>query len=337
MAKEMKQKRFHYRYVDSLGEDRDLETLLTKVLFHTHKKVADRWEQLDTQTEDSELRRFINKRRKIGGIICGTLVLYEAGRNREVVTLAADQEELEVQQMAPVQDDDEQRREFLEATLYFAVSCNHVVVMQTRQLSDRDLENHLRWLVAETAGILKPGEYIALKRGVSVSGTNALKQAKAIRVGAPIFPGGHYTPQRSAARQAHDSEKVIVSGGNRGIRLLQGLFDNEAFEQLQLERFSDADDLVVEVSIKRRGHVSMHDDDPGRQAMEAITSALRHQDPADVEVETHRMGTVRGDELYVSAPVRITHWNGVPEAEDVFHNMQDWLRTCIQDGIVNPR
>ncbi|KAB7624331.1 hypothetical protein [Alkalilimnicola sp. S0819] len=330
MAKSKKAKRFQYRYISDLGEGRTIEELLRQVLFDTHRTVADRWEKLGDDP-DAQLHRFINTKRRAEGMVFGTLVLYETGRNREVLTLAEDQEELEIEQMAASKTQDGRPREFLEATLYFGASGNHLVLLQTTSLTGRELENHLRWLIDEEAQLLEPHERIVIKQGLSAKGTKALKQAKSVCVGAPVFEAS--TP-RSAGGENRSSQPVRSVVAGRGRQWLESLFGSKELEALKLGQFADAEDLVVEVNIRRVGRASDDDQDPAQRAMEAVSTALRHQYPDDVEIETYRMGKVKGDELRLSKSVGIVHWNNVPDAEDVFHRMQDWLMDCLENGVI---
>ena len=307
------------------------------VLFDTHARVADRWEVLAGEDEKTRLHRFINTRRKAPGMVFGALVLYEAGRSREVVDVAEDQEELDVQQMAADQPDDERRREFLDATLYFGVSGNHVIVVQTMSLTGRELENHLRWLIGEQAGILEDGERLILEQGLTSEGEGLVRHAKALRLGAPVFSQvgqeempvdeSGYPDAADRARQRYSMSPAI------GRRVLQCLFDDQQLAQLDLDRYTEAQDLMVEVNVRRFGRSSNAEDDPGRQALAAITSTLRHQHPDDIEVE-HKMGKMKGRQMVLTRSRSVVHWNGVPDFEDVFHAMQDWLDELLDAGVV---
>lgn len=328
MAKESKNKTLHYRQVGGLKDGRSLEELLRQILYHSHTKVADRWEELGGDEPNSTLRRFINRRRDNNAMVFGELVLYEGGRNREALTLAEEEEELPTEQVALPATEEGHRREFLESSLYFGVDGNHLIVVESRTLTSRELENHLRWLVSEQAQSLEDGEIIQLERGLSVLGTDALKNVKAIYIGAPVFDD---RPQPKTGTQGN----VEVTHHTLGRKLLEQMLGHDDLNALNIDQYADAD-LRVELKITRKDRTRKTDDETARNAMEALTSALRHQHPEDIKLDTKRVGKIKGDTLFLSTSKKVVHWNVVPDIEDMFHQMHDWLTECITNGTIQP-
>lgn len=332
MARTNRPKTFHYRYVDDLTAGRDLETRLRQVLFDSHKRIKDRWEDLSLDDEDVQINRLINIRHRSSSMVGGVMLLFESGKNEEVLRVNENQEELETEQVAPPETEQGEQREFIASRLYFGVHGNHVVVVQSQQLTARDLENHLRWLLDEQAGILEPTETLALKQGLSIRGTEALKHPKELRVGVPVFD--HSTDGDSG--QASAAGSPIQARFEMGLQLLRSALGQDALDHIHLEQYENADDLYVELLVKRKGRTSDEEDDPGRQAMEAVTGALRHQHPEDIRIITDKMGEVRGDNIYLSRRINVVHWNGVADYSDIFHRMHDWILECLEHGYINP-
>jgi len=332
MARSNRPKTFHYRYVDDLTSEPDLETRLRQILFGSHRRIKDRWEDLSLDDEETQLNRFINIRHRASSMVGGVMLLFESGRNEEVLRVEEDQEELETQQVAPPESEEGERQEFVASRLYFGVHGNHVVVVQSQSLTARELENHLRWLVDEQAQQLNSDETLALKQGLSVAGTQALRHPKELKIGAPVF-------EQNAGAESDlgpAGESPVQARFQVGMQLLQSALGQDALEDMHLEQYEDADDLYVELLVKRKGRSSAEEDDPGRQAMEAVTGALRHQHPEDIRIVTHKMGEVRGGQLYLSRKMNVVHWNGVPDYSDIFHRMHDWIFECLESGYIQP-
>ena len=329
MARANKPKTFQYRYVDGLLTGANLETRLREVLFDTHRRIKDRWESLSLDDDETKLNRLINIRHRSSSMVGGVMLLFESGRNEEILRVDENQEELETEQVAPPTSDAGEPTEFIASRLYFGVHGNHVVIVQSQSLAARDLENHLRWLLDEQAAILDESEALELKQGLSLAGTQALQHPKEIKIGAPVFEQEH------GGTRTSEAGSPVQARYRMGLQILQSALGDEALEQIQLSRFEDASDLYVELVVKRKGRSSADEDDPGRQAMEAVTGVLRHQHPDDIRILTHRMGEVRGEELYLSRKINVVHWNGVPDYSDIFHRMRDWIIECLENGYIS--
>lgn len=324
MAKKIVQKTFQYRYASGLSEGRTLEDLLRQILFNSHHFVADRWETLGGEGADS-LKRFINHRRDNKAMIFGQLVVYENGRNREALTVAEKADELPTIQVSLPNSSDGHPQEFLESSLYFGVNGNHIILVQSTSLTGREMENHLRWLISEHAQLMASDENLVIEKELTNNSKAVLKDIKSVVFGTPLYPDEPDSPSPNTATTA------AVTTKSYGREVLDSLMGAGFLGNMNIDQFADAD-IQVELKIKRVGRAQP--EDSASKAMAALTSAMRHQHPDDLLIETRNSGRVKGDSLFLSTKRGVTHWNGVPDMEDIFRLMQEWITECLTSGAV---
>lgn len=74
--------------------------------------------------------------------------------------------------------------------------------------------------------------------------------------------------------------------------------------------------------------------DDGQKLMNTLGSALRHADGVETTIKLVGGGSITGDQLRLSGPVRITHYDGVPSSHEVFEEMRRWLLDKVKSEAV---
>jgi hypothetical protein len=59
-------------------------------------------------------------------------------------------------------------------------------------------------------------------------------------------------------------------------------------------------------------------------------------DEDEVKLKLAGGGTVSGSEIKLSAPLSLAAVDGVPNPDEVFQKMHDWLLKQIKDGLIEP-
>lgn len=321
-----KPRTFQYRYVEGLNNGNTLQQILKPVLFETHKTVGARAEPVGNDDDQEEVRRCINHKISSRNMLFGELILYVRGTNKQVVTVDEDQEELPVEQIHAPRSDGGAPREFVEGTVYFGLINNHMVIVQSLALRDRDLENHLRWLLHDRAEKLADNEFLALRKELSVDAKQELPNVRSIKVGAPLFYRGHGPND--------DKGHVVAYISELGKDLLDALIGNDQLKDLQLERYCDAENLEVTLEIRRKGG-RRGEGGNGERAIAALTTHLRHSHEEDITVIT-KSGRVIGEKLYLAERRSVECHDGVPLRHSLFENMYEWLATKLEEGALQP-
>ncbi|WP_322521160.1 hypothetical protein SR882_10320 [Guyparkeria halophila] len=328
---EYKRKTLQYRCVEGLHDGRTLQNLLTPVISGSHAYVDQRSQAVEGAHPDDELNRCLNRWVHEDNMLFGEFILYVPGTNKQVVTVQQRQRELSVDQIQPPQDPDGHPREFIDSVLYFGVKDNHLAIMQSQSLSDRDLERYLSWLLGSEGGnVLLDGEQIALRKELDIASRNIFNDVREVTVGAPLFD-----PTETQGTVDPETKQVNVNLTGRGLDWLRHALGRDWVDQLDQADLAGAHNVEVHLSIVRKGGKrTPGPDNAPQQTMSAITTTLRHLHEEDVTVHTRTYGTVKGDKLFLKTNKSIKCQYGVPTVDHVFEEMGAWLLECIEQDLV---
>jgi hypothetical protein len=327
---ERKPKTFQYRYVEGLKNGRTLEQLLSPVLYHERKTIKLRSQSVTGDDPDEQVRRCVNHKAKDGNALFGEMILYVLGQNKQTVTVNEDLEELPTEQIRAPKTPAGESREFIEGVVYFMVIDNHMVVVQSLALRDRDLEAHLNWLLSECAERLMDGEVIVLKRELSATAKAKMSGVRSVRIGAPLMRREQAPVPDSPTQAGELRTRFLLT--DMGKEILDAIFSSGGLKGLGLDDLEGADNLEVLVTIRRKGG-STRPGNPAENTITALTTHLRHSHVDDVVVET-KQGRIEGQTLYLTEKRSIECDNGVPLRNKLFLSMKEWLEQKIEDGSI---
>ena len=116
----------------------------------------------------------------------------------------------------------------------------------------------------------------------------------------------------------------------KGISILRTLgLINESTEDMLSDALNGNNlEVVVEVSYKYKSKKST------QSIINNLTTALRHSDIDDYEVEFKGTGSLKGGELILSAPLSIKYVNGLVDEQDLYYKISEWLESKIRDGVL---
>lgn len=300
-------------------------TVLNRVFVHTTKS--------EEGIEVIE-KIFINTHAKAYNIFFGSLIKFESGANKHTVKIDDDAESCDVEQLAPPDSKDGKRREFLDSILYFSIFKNHLVVLQSAGLRTKELERHLNWF-------LRSCDLIDLEQGITLEQTLTAEAkdkilntpTKKIRVGTPLFdPIEPPTPSLIPVISSDyiETKNIRMKPEGKGINILKTLgLINESNEGMLSDVLNDNNlEVFVEVSYKYKSKKST------QIMINNLTTALRHSDIDDYEVEFKGTGSLKGGELILSAPLSIKYVNGLVDEQDLYYKISEWLESKIRDGVL---
>ncbi|WP_019624290.1 hypothetical protein [Thioalkalivibrio thiocyanoxidans] len=327
---ERKPKTFQYRYVEGLSNGRTLEQLLRPVLYHEYKTIKQRAESVTGDDPDEQVRRCVNHKAKDGNALFGEMILYALGQNKQTVTVNEDLEELPTEQIRAPKTSAGEAREFIEGVVYFMVIDNHMVVVQSLALRDRDLEGHLNWLLFECANKLEDGEVIVLKRELSVTAKTQMSGVRSVQIGAPLMRREQTPAPDSPTHKGNLRTRFVLT--DMGKEVLEAIFSSGGLDGLGVDDLEGADNLEVQITVKRKGG-STRPGNPAENTITALTTHLRHSHMEDVVVDT-KQGKIQGETLYLTEKRHIECEKGVPLRNKLFHSMKEWLEQKIEDGSI---
>lgn len=288
------------------------------------KKVGSRKEVLG---ENNRYVRTIIYHRSHANMLFGILASYECGTHQLTVADDDNAEMLTVEQVAPPITNDNKRQEFLEGICYFGILKNIVVVSPSRALGTKPLEQHLNWILAQS-GQLETDNRIGLSDEIAKATQKRIKAShvKEVEIGTPLIDFDQTAPVKSGQKTAED---LVCQGV--GIDLLRKLIGSDKIDKMRL---ADAIDGNIEVVLKvRYNRITTN---KAHNVLDNIALAVRHLDEEDVKIKLVGGGDIRGSELKLSTPINIQALNGIPNPDELFKKMQQWLTQQIENEIIDP-
>ncbi|MFO6427076.1 hypothetical protein ACLBOM_21445 [Escherichia coli] len=322
--REIKTKKIIYKEVTMLVSTKDAPVDLMELL-KKHTKADSRKEMVNPGEED--LFRLINKHEEFQGMLFCQLVAFEPGHSQRYIQLKNDAESYEIRSVTSdelskmtVEEAEEARtereqvvREFIDSILYFGVFGNSIVVMQSRSLTTRELETHLKWLLGSLSNYLgaenilkvsdKPKEEIieeVLKRPV-----------KSVSIGAPVSAVNEL-------RQGSKSPSWVPAG--TASELLKAMLAEKWESFLRSSKLEDClDDANLEVTLKIT--YKRKTSDSGERMLRNLVDATRHYPDDDVVVEMVGGTRLTGKEIRLWNTVKLTTYNSLIDEHELYGQM----------------
>lgn len=289
------------------------------------KKVGARKEILGN---DSSYVRAIIYHRSYANMLFGILASYERGTHQLTVADDDDAEMLTVEQVAPPKNDDNKRQEFLEGVCYFGIAKNHVVLVPSRALGAKPLEHHANWMLAK-AGLLASSNRVGLSDQITQATRERIRAShvKEVEIGAPLLD------TQELEVQPHVKGRTVAAFeyGGLGIDILRQVLGVDKVNKMRL---ADAIDGNIEVTLKIRYKRSTTE--KAHKLLDNIALAVRNMDEDEVKLKLAGGGTVKGSELKLSAPLSIQARDGIPNPDELFQKMREWLIQQIENQIIEP-
>lgn len=299
-----------------------IQAKMTQALGKLHR-IGERKEVLG---EDQRYVRSIIYHRQHANMLFGIFASYERGTHQLTVADDDAAETLTIEQVAPPKSADNKRREFLEGICYFGCYGNHVLVVQSNALGVKHIERHMNWLLQQ-AKVITHGNAVGLSGQIASATKEKIRNAhvKEIEIGAPLIES------TGVSSQAHDvtkSESLVYQGlGLDMVRQLLG-------DKLNSMKLADALDGNIEVSLRiRYKHKTT---EKAHKLLDNIALAIRHIDEDEVRLQLVGGGDVKGHDLKLSAPLRVEARDGVPNPDELFQQMREWLIEQLDKKIVDP-
>lgn len=329
--RERKTKHFNYKRVVFHERGPRLSSLLGQAL-SARRTVGSRRESIGPEDE-SPVWRVVGQYQLEPHFVFGVLMSYSPGTHPNFVIDDESATVLAVEQLVAPDTPQGVRRELLEATLYFAATDNHVVLMQSSALRAIHLERHLQWLLHD-AQVLAGTNTLELTDQPPQS-TRDLLQERAVReidIGGNLMPPPAPGPAGAGAAVSQRVGTATVVGDaspeSSGILLaLKSLMSQDKAARLNLESLTGSN---IEYTLRIRYRQDTSDD--GQQLMNGLGSALRHADGVETRIKLVGGGEISGSQLRISGPVRLDTFNGTPNAQEVFEAMRQWLLDKVNSG-----
>ena len=334
-TKETKYKKITYKEISIPDATSTVQEMLSNLLSSMPK--ADQRKEIVNPAEEN-LFRLVNKSEVFNGVLFCQLVAFEPGHSQRYIQLKNDAESYEIRSVTSAelgklsieqadelqQEQEKVVREFIDSILYFGVFGNSIVVMQSRSLTTRELETHLKWLLGTLTSSIpaqcilklsdKPKEAIieeVLKRPV-----------KSVSIGAPVTAVNDMTDGAASsswvpAGTATDMLKAMLSEKWDSFISSSNLVD--CLDDANLE-------VTLKITYKRTTS------DTGERMLRNLIDATRHYPDEDVTVEMVGGTRLTGKDIRLWNTIKLTTHNSLVDEHELYGQMHAWLMTLLKTG-----
>lgn len=326
----MSRKTIWYKRV-TLGtvQSKDLQTVLGTALGRLQTTGERLRRPAGSESASFEL---INGHGKRYGMLCGHFISFEQGHRQPLLSGLDTAHSFDLDAMAPPKGKADERREFLEGVAYFGILKNHLILCQSKAASSKEFEKYLNWILWEATNVLAKPTAVVLSDQPSRRLMEKLDKnpVKSVSFGTPLEFESISIP---ATRTRFNEVKVSPKG--LGADVLQALFSGSIFDNASFSKAVEEDNIEVEVTVrfKHKQQISSS----GEKLLRAVAKAARHMDGNDVQIELHKAGTIKGNELRVHTPIETTlSDSGLIREDDLNQKMAQWLQDLLDSKMIDP-
>lgn len=330
----------HYRRLvdeDGILGGRSLEDFINDAMQHTADggPLRDDWSRRTRQLPpDASDTHFINLYSDGDGHFFADLSHYTRGHMQALLERADRVPMLNVAQMpAP------EGREYLHSVMYWLAIGNHVLVLQSRSVGTKQLEEYLNWLLRERCSLMASTSSIVLESIFDADevGGDIDDISEIIIGGSPLAePPGYAPPERPAGGERTREEEVEEYRGLEKRRawatrmkdVLRAVMNSEADVDELLDSVPEGADLDVTVQIgyklKKR-----------TVTREPMQRALRNLPDGDIRA-VGKQGRQTGRDIRLSYSARIQKNGSLLEPADVERGLREAYDNFVSNGKIQP-
>jgi hypothetical protein len=341
MAREKKQKVFTYKNADFLSPGPTLQRALSTAL--TKLDTIGKRRQSLAPTDESPIWRLVGQFRDDDAFLFGILVQYAPGTNPTFLVDDADAPSISVEQLPAPKTKEGKNREPLEGMLFFACTDNHLVLMQGSALRSVHLEHHLQWLLHLGGGLAGDNTFRLVDQPPKkIRDLLEKREIRQLQIGGELAPPPDkvvadstpaelqvLTPPSELGGQARQLSVQGDSGAVGVMDAIRAFLGPSELAKLNLDQLAGSN-IEYQLLIRYRQSTTQG----GHKFMDTLGAALRHAEDVDTKIQLVGGGSIRGNDLRLTGPVRIEHINGVPNPDHVFEEMRVWLLAKLKSGDV---
>ncbi len=184
----------------------------------------------------------------------------------------------------------EAKKQFLNGLLYWRISGNDVLIVQSRTVRYRALERYLWWLLVEETPVLNANCGMRLTQTVKVSRRNPL--VKQVSVSGAVSSPASALSQIQASEAASPAQSERAWFGSKMLDAVRPLFSKDSKLERILKKIPEDEEISVELVLRFPSSSKMVD--PIR--LDDVSAALAGLDEASVMAKTDS-GPVRLGDL----------------------------------------
>lgn len=322
----MSYKTIHYRYCQLTNTNENLQNLLINILSYELSIADDRRDYFNASSSDF---RVLNMIKEESSMLFGQLVLVSLDLPPSILNMEEGARQYKIDLLTLSQSSNEVKKAFINSMLYFLLYKNHLVVMQSKALSARDLETYFAWLLSQS-NLQQNDITLALQIQPPAETVHKINNSsvKVIKIGSPLK-----TFEQSSVNAQQEKTQIRSFKWANAISfdLLKAIVGDDFFKNKNLTDCFDDANLKVNLEIL----YSKKTTPKGQAFIDNIATSLRHLNEDDVQIKLNDGSTIRGDNLQLSTKLKIVITDGLIDETNLFNQMKTWLFAKIKDEEVN--
>lgn len=256
----------------------------------------------------------------------GDLTLYTKGYMQALLAEIPDVPSLTVEQQPPPRG-----KEYVHSMMYWMAIKNHLLMIQSRSLTSKQLEEYLTWLLKDRSSAISPTGQVILQAKFDASDVGGdLNDIREIIVGGQATNLKTMTAEK-AAPVPKESTKYKEIGTRkpwptRALEVLRAVMNNEADVQKLLESVPEGAnlDIAVHIGYKAKREVS-------RAPMQ---EALRNLPEGEITA-IGRNGRMTGSDIRLSHPANVLKSGNLLDPNDVVRALREAYRFFVENGKID--
>ena len=337
-------KTIHYRNFVITESKSTLQELLEELLKSEEYSIVDNRKEKINSTSDEI--RFINSFVDEGNMLFCQLVYIESGKQQTILDM---EEGAKSYSLLPFnlnseskESDKKRKKEFVNSILYLLVFNNHIVILKSKALTERDLENHIYWLLTERSGLVptKSTLSLAIQPPKIVRTLTEKEPVKKILIGTPLARA--YISEDKKTDVDKPEERISLDNLNKsisntrslkftpamGLDLLKQLIPSSILKDYKLEDSLDESNLRINLEITYDRKTSVE----GQSFIDEIAHSIRNVYDDDVKIVLKNGGILRGNQVKLSGEITVNmNEKGIIDETDLRKQMKDWLIQKIRE------
>lgn len=352
MAKDTRSKVVHYKRAVIPNCEATLQEILSSIISKggTASKVSDRREKISPLDANSPFR-MVNKNELYKTILFGQLILFEQGKSQALMTINEDSEFYDINSITSEQiqllsdeeltkeDTKRIKREFIDSILHFGVFQNHVMIVQSKALTSKDIETHFNWLIHSFSDQLNDDGCLILQdkpaeKTISIMESTPVRKIKlgSVPVKAESGNGDISIKHQSESKQER-VKKIKYMPTGRGGNIIRAMLGDKEFSNLKLEDALDDANIQVTLEITYFRKTSKS----GQAVLDSLASSMRHIDEEDIQIDLDGGGMIKGSELRLRGNLNVQYNNGLIDENHLYLQMHKWLLSKVDAGEIGAK
>lgn len=327
MALDRRRKGFHYRHAVFFPSPAEhahtnLQSIL-KTIFKSHlKSINERCffpDHRDIGRPENDHKWphfFVNCVADNYSMLCLEIMYIEPGSSVPIIETDYAKSEIECQALQPPAINGDDSREFLDSIAYVAVLENHVMFMQSKAIGIKDIEEYFNFVISKTNTFGEADAKLLFQsdnRGLA-SLTLKQKTVKNVRLNLPL---------------ANSMSSLDVDDG---MRVLETLIGPSRVESLKEKIGIGIADLKIDISFGYKYTTSQDN----QEILSNIAQGLLDSRDEELEIELKGAGRIVGDEIQIKKQDSVTYTLSLPDRDDVYRIMANWLVELLETGVIEP-